>query len=214
MHSICVYHAVSNAYDRKLPKVIAGSPHGGIDYEARLGNVHSLDGSKWNRYHKIVSPPWHERTLYLDGNIGPVPKLDIAAFMEMALTCQGEQHQIAICKHAARKCAYVEIEACVGRKKITMKEADIAHSQLKKIGLPKNFGLWECGILMRRKVRDPVIQRFYDLWWFYTSTVVCRDQIWLPAVLYMMRKQLPSNFLNTLEMDVRKNDYFTFKAHG
>lgn len=214
-HSICVYHAVSNAYDRKVPKVLAGDADE-IDYEVRLANVNSRDSSLWNRYHKIASPPPHHYTVYMDGNIGPAPTLSIPRLVNASLNNVDESRHsdLAICKHAARKCAYVEIEACVGRKKITSREADLAHDKLKEIGLPKNFGLWECGILIRRRAIDPAVKKFYTLWWNLTSQVVCRDQIWLPAVLYMMRKQLPTNFLNTLEFDVRKNDYFTFKAHG
>lgn len=202
-----IYRAVCNGYD-KVPKMPAMCEH--TEYTVVAGFVDKARASFWNRYHKIASPPLiTEYSLYLDGNIGlKRPICEIHHWVENML---GDA-DMAICKHADRRCAYVEVEACVGRKKITSKEADIAHGHLIKHDLPRNFGLWECGIILRRN-GVAWVDDFCREWFRHIlETNVTRDQLWLPLAMKLKPPQ-PTRF-KTLEMNVRKNDYFTFQAHA
>jgi hypothetical protein len=206
--SLLIYQAVSNGYDKPAPpKDVASCEH--VDYQIIAGKVEAHRAAAWNRYHKIAAfPNWRPLSLYLDGNIGlakPACEVNAAVYKFLASS------DMAVCRHADRRCAYVEIEACLGRGKITKKQAEMAHDRLHEIGLPRNFGLWECGILMRRSC-VPWLEELHKLW-FEFCLLVPRDQIWLPAALYMLRDRVQTGRFNTLEMNVRKNSFFTFRAH-
>lgn len=207
METTTIYRAVSNGYD-KVPKMAPLCPN--LEYTVIAGSCAPERASAWNRYHKIVgAPKLTEYTLYLDGNIGlKRPTCEIHHWVEHMLA----DADMAICKHADRKCAYVEVEACLGRKKITSKQAATAHEYLKGHDMPKNFGLWECGIILRRNGVKWVDELCYQWFKHILETEVARDQLWLP--LTMHQTPPPPTRFKTLPMNVRKNDYFTFQPHA
>lgn len=208
---ITFYQAVFNGYDRpSKPKDLPV----GCNYVITAGAVDGAVAPIFNRQHKILQPPRiGDVTVYMDGNIEIAkPTRDVA---QWACNVLGDA-DIAICKHAARRCAYVELEACVGRKKITQEQADRAHRALEDAKLPRNFGLWECGIIIRR-VNAPWLDAFQAAWFnMLIATDVWRDQLWLPCVLhrYAAEGRVPTGKFQTLQMDVRKNDFFSFKPHA
>lgn len=207
MKRLVIYHAVSNAYDKPIPpKGLERFPD--IDYVVIAGAVEKSKAALWNRYWKIKRPPENSMySLYLDGNISPRIELDaILAWVDLWLV----DADMAICKHAARKCAYVEIEACIGRNKIDHKQAEAAHEILASLNHPKNFGLWECGIIARR-CNVPWVTDLQDRWFRYVEAIP-RDQIFLPQVLREVPP--PAKRFKTLDMDVRANELFTFRKHN
>ena len=206
--STVFYHAISNGYDKPAPmKDLCAH----TEYQLIVGAMEKDNAAIWNRRYKILAPPDHGTlSCYMDGNIAPkVPACIIHQWVEALL----HEADIAICKHAARKCAYVEIEACVGRKKITEKQADAALAVLDEHKMPRNFGLWECGIILRRH-GIPWVRELQKLWFnLMQSSGVYRDQIWLPLALHLFSSKIPPKAFGTISMDVRKNDLFTFGKH-
>jgi hypothetical protein len=202
------YHAVFNGYDK--PKPPQGLEHG-LNYVVLAGHVDPCVATCWNRQSKIVHPPAiGDISVYLDGNIGFGHSAERTA--KWAENVLGDA-DIAICRHANRKCAYVEIEACIARKKITEEEAIVAKARLEDGKLPRNFGLWECGIIVRR-VDTNWLAALQAMWWKHLcESNVWRDQIWLPLVLHQFGARLPAGKFKTIEMDVRSNPIFTFKPH-
>lgn len=204
---LTIYQAVSNGYDNvKKPERICKE----CCYTLIDGDCHKNEASMFNRFFKLSNPcsltPF---TIYMDGNIGiGKDSCVMHDWVEEIL----KDADIAICRHAARKCAYAEIEACLGRKKITSRQAEVAHEYMTQHGHPKNFGLWECGIIVRRSG----VQWVKDLqkqWWKHMiETKIFRDQLWLP--LAMREVSIPAGRFKTIEMDVRKNNFFTFKPHA
>lgn len=203
------YHAVSNGYDKpSRPKSICAESC----YTVIAGACDREHGVMWNRYFKILgAPQLTPISIYMDSNIGLAK--DTCTIHNWAAELLRDA-DIAICRHAARRCAYVEIEACVGRKKITSDQATKAHHFLSESGLPKNFGLWECGIIVRRSG----VQWVKDLqavWWAHMkASGVPRDQLWLPVAMHLMNGRIPSGRFKTIEMDVRSNELFTFAKHS
>ena len=204
--SLLIYQAISNGYDKPTPPKGLSAR---VDYQLILGQVNPENGALWNRYHKIAAPPdWCDQSLYLDGNIGlNAPPIAIEAMINGALG----NADIAMMKHPERKCAYVEIEACLGRGKITDKEARIAHAKLTEIGLPKNYGLWACGVIARRSRAEWLSDLQHE--WFELCKLVCRDQLWLTAALYKLRNRIPASRVATIDMNIWKNPYFTYARH-
>lgn len=204
--SLLIYHAISNGYDKPKPVSDVGQH---VDYQIIAGAVSKSAAATWNRYHKIFKPPeWREFSLYLDGHIGLAkPALAVWRFVEQAMATT----DVVFLQHPERKCAFVEIEACVHKGKISKEQAEVAHEKLHNVGLPKNYGLWACGIIMRRG-GVAWLQELQKRW-FEIYLTVGRDQIALPAAMYQMRKEIPTSRLGTLEMNVFNNPVFTFGKH-
>lgn len=205
--------AVCNGYDEivKPPKLCEHT-----QWVVTQGHVFKGYEALWNREHKLLHSAYGGTfDVYMDGNIGLA--MDACEVHEwVKATMEGAD--LAICRHAARKCVYVELEACVARKKITEKQAQLAHAKLLEAGVPKNFGLWECGIVLRRISIGWVDEFCAD--WFTTllDSGVHRDQLWLPATLAHWSKppkigKLPIGRFKTIDMDVRSNKVFTFRPH-
>lgn len=206
MSRVVVYQAVSNGYDR--PKPPKGLPHS-VDYQLTLGNVAQSQAALWNRFHKIVSvPQWGGSSAYFDGNIAIADPPTIGQFVNAAI----QDYDLALYRHPNRKCAYVEIEACLGRGKITSLQAEMVHDNLKKIGLPHDYGLWACGVIIRRSDVD-WLTRVQKRWYDYCR-LVCRDQLWLTAVLYEMRTEVPARRIRTIDADIFKNETFHYSKHA
>lgn len=208
MSTTTFYHAVTNGYDHP-PIVKAICEH--TDYNLFTGVMQKKDASLWNRKFKILHPPDHNTfSVYMDGNIGISRQVCLMHQWVEELLASAD---IAICRHAARRCAYVEIEACVGRKKIDNAHADTALRVLAAHKMPRNFGLWECGIILRRN-NVPWVQDLQKMWFdLMVHSGVIRDQLWLPLAMHKMNGKIPAGRFKTIEMDVRKNNMFDFWNH-
>lgn len=203
------YHAVSNGYDKvQKPRGICNESN----YTVIEGHCDGKHGAMWNRYFKILgAPQFTPMSIYMDANISLAK--DTCTIHNWAIE-QLKDADIAICRHAARKCAYVEVEACVGRRKITSKQAEHAHNLLHESKLPRDFGLWECGIIVRRS-GVKWVEELQTVWWAHLKgSGVMRDQLWLPVALHLMNGRVPAGRFKTIEMDVRSNNLFTFEKHA
>lgn len=207
MRTLTIYQAVANGYDK--PKPIK-SIFPLVDYTCIVGMLgENVSPVLWNRYHKIKAPPSQsDVSLYLDGNI--TPRVGIGDLCVQLQTWLADA-DMALFKHPQRKCAYVEIEACVGRGKITHKQADIALEKLTEIGLPRDYGLFACGIIARRS-NVQWLKMVQDRWWDLCQ-LVPRDQLWLTAVLWMTQRDRPAGRLRTIDLDIFKNHLFTVEPH-
>lgn len=204
-----IYQAVCNGYDKpKPPKSLCEH----VDYTVIAGTANGDRGPLWNRSHKIVGAPLTcDLSIYMDGNINlAVPSCTIHVWAEAMLA----DADMAICRHADRKCAYVEVEACLGRGKITDRQAHMAHDRLVRSGLPRNFGLWECGIILRRSGVDWVEELCGRWFGEIVDSEIVRDQLWLPVTLHRFASKIPPGRFKTIEMNVRKNHLFTFGSHA
>jgi hypothetical protein len=203
------YHAVSNGYDKpQKPRSICQHSC----YTVIAGACSKEHGAMWNRYFKIIgTPQMAPYSVYMDANIGL--EFDTCTTNEWVDEVLKDA-DLAICRHAARKCAYVEVEACVGRNKINAKQAAAAHEHLSACALPKNFGLWECGIILRRAGVQWVTELMTTWWAHIKATGIVRDQLWLPVAVHMMKNRIPAGRFVTLDMNVRDNKLFTFKKHA
>jgi hypothetical protein len=203
-----LYQVVTNGYDKPLkPKVCKH-----IDHLIVGGATLIEEGAIWNRCIKIRDyPKRNEYAVYMDGNMSV--KMHPCMFHGWVETVM-EKADLAICKHPHRKCAYVEIEACLGRKKITAEQAKEAHEILNTSRLPKNFGLWECGIIIRRTGVAWVeeLERRWFSW--IENSGIHRDQLWLPMAIHQKPETIPAGRFKTLDMDVRSNPIFSFGVHN
>lgn len=205
---ITVYRAISDDYDKSpgLPL-----PEQGVIYDLRRFTSTGIADPKrsatlWNRGEKIMHPPKNGlASVYLDGSLSPKVKLRIPVETWLAVA------DMALFKHPWRTCAYAEIDECVAKKKITADEGQKARSHMMLAGFPRDYGLWACGMLVRR-VHANSLQIFAaPLWWELVQQVP-RDQIWLPFVLWRLNEA--KRRIHTIDADIYNNKWLTFRRHG
>lgn len=89
--------------------------------------------------------------------------------------CKGEEC-IFIPTHPSRKCIYKEADTCVKMKKDTVDIINPQMERYEKEGFPKNFGLVQSNIIIR-KHNDPNCAKLMNTWWNEIEKGSHRDQL-------------------------------------
>jgi hypothetical protein len=123
----------------------------------------------------------YDISLYLDGNIRIVKKLDnlISRALQNSL--------IAAPKHRKKDCIYEEAKDLKKRLNHKIKNKDKINNQIKKYkqeGFPKLYGMTENNILIRRHNRKKVV-KLMEEWWKEYKKYSCRDQM---SFMYLVWK--------------------------
>jgi hypothetical protein len=141
-----------------------------------------LDNVRNQRWHKVNAHKVLKRykyTLYLDANIDIIsPDFFIKLNESIASGAK-----LALPKHPKRNCTYQELVACIAQQK---DDSSIMKKQIEFIKinkLPKNYGMYASGILLR-KTNDRTINRAMEDWWNMIEKYSYRDQLSLPFVLW------------------------------
>lgn len=198
---VSLYWAVTLGYDAP-PK----HKEEGVEVDVRQANLEpgSPAAILWNRQNKIVAPPTGGKwSLYLDGSL--LPTGPIKGVVEGWL----RSHEAAFFTHPKRTCAYEEIDACVRLHKITAEQGAMAREGLKRLGHPKDYGLWACGMIARRSASE--LHAIFANVWYHLLKLCPRDQIWLPHVI---REHGLRDKINTIDADVFNNKWFRYRRHG
>ena len=156
------------------------------------------------KVHKILAHRYladYDYSLWLDGSLRllcPVREL-IKRYLADA--------DLAVFKHHCRDCLYDEAEVCRVMK-LDDEETILAQvARYEAAGYPKNNGLIEAGVLLRR--HTPGIERFNNLWWREICGGSIRDQISANYVLHSLGIQT-NRFPNT----IYSSDAFEFCGHA
>lgn len=151
--------------------------------------------------HKYIPSPF---SIFLDGNVFlnvPASKLlsDLLKDADMALF-----------KHPVRNCLYQEHTHARQRVlpvlQYLMDEQVMNYQQE---GMPANFGLGECGMLIRKN--NDITAEFNERWWAEVCRYTNRDQMSFPYVLWKMKDRIKVNFIPG---NVRQHDFFKYVNHG
>jgi len=158
------------------------------------------------KYFKMKSHelfPDADYTIFIDASI----QIRHNNFIQILLNYLGE-HDYGIYIHPKRGCIYQEHKILLKSKSQKMKKIlPIINKQLEhygKEGIPQNFGLWACGILIRKNTEYN--KKINELWWEEILKWSYRDQLSLPYILWK----------NNLSIDtIRLNQYADqlFKIH-
>jgi hypothetical protein len=95
--------------------------------------------------------------------------------------------EMAVCKHLDRNCAYDEIIATIKTGKC--KQADLAIEQYKYYSsnkFPRDFGLYEMGIILRKHNSINVIKMMEE-WWLHFNKWAKRDQFSIPFIFWKFK---------------------------
>lgn len=113
--------------------------------------------------------------IYIDSQF--TIKCDLDKFISENL-----KNNIAVMGHTQRRCAYKEATHCISKNK---GDKETIRKQIKDYrdeGFPRKFGLYSCGILIRRN--DPAVMDFMKLWYNEVEKYTYRDQISFPYILW------------------------------
>lgn len=130
------------------------------------------DYTKMNRYCKINAHllfPRYRRSIYFDGNFAVLKPLD-EFFDKLKKTGVG------VYSRHTRKGLYEEAVAVI---ELGKDKEDVVRRQIKKYwqcGMPKEFGLAACGLLLRNH-NNPNCINIMHAWWNEVKTYSKRDQI-------------------------------------
>lgn len=159
--------------------------------------VETPNPRKASRYYK-THPPQADLTVYIDATFEIKGNLDRFAL--------SKTDGIWLNAHPQRNCAYKEAEI-VTLKNLDKKEVIDKHIlRYREEGLPEDWGLWRCGIIVRDG-NDPRIAKLNNLWWEEIDNGSWRDQISFPYACWKLGIT-PNNIMHGIT-----NIYFKQSLH-
>lgn len=114
-------------------------------------------------------------------------------------------------RHCQRKCVYDEIDACLLLGKGNVEQIKKYEKKLIDNNMPRNYGLVETGMLVR-KHQDNLCIKLMDAWWNEIVNNIHRDQITLPYVLYS--NNISIDEVATLGNNIRNDFSFNIISHS
>lgn len=186
---VAVYTCITNGYDEVCsPKTLTE----GVDYLCFTdGSVtvpspwigikidFPYSGRDANRYvkiqpHIIKRLKGYDLTIYVDGVIEIVGNL-----MPLIQQVMRTDAHTFMYEHPQRNCAFKEARSCVVSMKAPIYETAKMVSLYRDEGFPDNFGLFECGVIIRKT--GPEIEPLMEKWWESYKAGIKRDQF---ALMY------------------------------
>ena len=154
-----------------------------------------------NRKYKILAHKYlkkYDVSLYIDANIKILknPKIFIADALKRS--------DFIVSKHFMRKCIYDEAYALLRSSRFNNYRIFKQILKYKIEGMPKNYGLSENSILIRRHNKLEV-KNIMNRWWKEIVSHSHRDQLSLTYVCWRNRFNL-----SMTNEDKRKNNFFSF----
>ncbi len=217
-NKIIVYTVILNNYDDlKDPRVV--SPN--CDYICFTDNPKlksniwtikkipfddKLDPTRINRKIKIMPHlffPDYKYSIYIDGSIDIVGDLEKLIHKYLIF----KKNIYVTREHSLFKCLYLEAKRCIENNLDNYKIISTQVNKYKKLGYPKNLGLTENGILIR-KHNNPLVVKTMEDWWHEILNHSKRDQISFNYVAWK------NNFNYTIINEDLKTNAGFFKKRG
>lgn len=173
-------------------------------WDIRLFHFNKTCDNRTAKHPKVLPQsyfPDHDISLWIDGNITPGP--NIATVINLYL----ENHDIAVHKHPKRNCIYQEAKVLLNCSLDDHKTIKRQIRRYKWDQFPKNFGLWECGILFRRHNKPEIKQAMID-WYNEIQSGSKKDQM---SFAWVIRKHNLKT--RTINGNLRNSPFFAFRPH-
>lgn len=138
------------------------------------------DPRRNSRAHKILAHQYlddYDYSLWIDGSIWlrASPKELVDTYLHGT--------DIAMFRHPARSCVYVEADGLIGAG-YSQEELSEQIAKYRRHGYPPNNGLHECGVILRR--HNTTTAMFNAAWWAEYCRHSCRDQVSANYVLHKL----------------------------
>ena len=156
------------------------------------------------KIYKVLSHKFFRgKTVWVDGNIS----LNVEPNNLLELLGDND---IAVFRHPYRSCIYQEHPHAKDRLPEDQKPSiDKQIADYRKEGMPQNYGLAECGMIIRKN--NPIVEEFNNRWWAEITRYSRRDQISFPYVLWKMGDRIKVKIIHG---NVRDHKYFHYDNHG
>lgn len=196
MNRIAVVTAITGGYDDLVPHPKDDS----VDWIALVDHPVEHDGGWDVRVHRVSGHPRmavkefrmkhhlllpeYDYTIAIDGNIHVKDGVQIGEMADWVT-----ENPLALFRHADRNDLVDEAHFSQRVPKYHGGLCDIEGIAYAELGMPRHWGLWWCGLVVRRQC--PEVAAFMDRWynevaWWSTDKVVVNDQISFPWVAYQM----------------------------
>lgn len=217
MEKICVYTCITGNYD-DLQEIKNKEPE--IDYYCFTNNKNiksntwnvvyiednNLDNTRLARKIKVLGHPLisenYDISIWVDGFIS---EMHINDFIHNE--CQLDKYDFICFKHSKRNCIYEEAKECINQGKddpeLIKKEIEF----LKKENYPKNNGLIESTVLIRKHNIESV-KNTMSIWFDMILNYSKRDQLSLNYAIYKVNPKV-----QIVDLNVFDNKYFIFLKH-
>ena len=160
-----------------------------------------------NRYFKILPHLFfqdYDYSIYVDANV-----LIVTDLSPIVADCKNKI--IAIHKYPLTNCIYDMGKSIIAGKKASKKDVREQLAYYRKKGLPKNYGAFECNIIVRAHNNSTCI-KIMETWWKDFMTFHSRrDQ--LSFMFALWANNLQSDFVFSLGANVRFNPRFQVLSH-
>jgi hypothetical protein len=212
-----VYSAVAGGYDKiRLPRkgiaerfvLFTDDTQRVPGWEVRSFGTVLADPVRTAKAPKVLSHRYagdRDWSIWIDGNIELIaPAQSLVAEVERA-GCS-----IGVFRHPERYCAFDEGAICIERGKDVPERITGQLTRYESEGFPRQFGLAECNVIVRRH-NDPAVKRAMELWWEEIENGSKRDQLSFNYALW--RAGLPYHELGNGVVDVRSDQRFIYHLH-
>jgi hypothetical protein len=138
--------------------------------------LENVRNARWHKTHPHVLFPEYEVSLWVDANIDLISDGIFRMFGESG-------NKIMTAGHFSRDCIYDECMACVDCRKESEKNALRVARMLGERDMPRNYGLCETNLLLRRH-NDKAIVKLCGQWWRMIEKYSHRDQMSFTYILW------------------------------
>lgn len=150
----------------------------------------------------IFLPKRYKESLYIDGSFRILtPNLVKNFRRDYPLD---DENYIYINKHPQRTCLYEEADACKNQNKDRPETIDTQITRYKKDNFPKNFGLFETGILYRKHTNESCIN-LMTMWANEVKSGSKRDQLSLTYCQWKLGAKISFLRENYRDLDINTN---------
>lgn len=163
-----------------------------------------------NRYikmhpYELFNENDYDYAVYIDGNISIIS--NISTFCDNTSNKTG----LAFHKHYNKTCTYDEMKTCEIIGKGNCKKIKMQEKKYKKEGFPKNYGLFECNVIVSN-LHNSIGKEILNNWWSeFEKSSSLRDQICLPYSLW--KKGYKSSDIGIIENNVFLNKKIRINKH-
>lgn len=179
---------------KKIPKNIANKIKGNVE-KNRYIKMHPFE-----LFHDK-----YDYSIYIDSNI-----LAVGDLRELIRNIK-DKTGLAIHNHRNRTDIYDEIDFCLTYNKGNKKMLKKAKLDLKKEKYPKNFGIYECNVLVT-DLSNNIANEIYNDWWNdFINRRAYRDQLSLPYIIW--KKNYEFDDVGIISNNVYKNPKLRIYTH-
>lgn len=174
---------------------------------SHIPGFNSLDNYHKSKYCKLfphVLFQNYDYSIWVDGNV------QIVADLYPLIDKLEDNHVMGTFENPLHDCIYTEKNYIIYNDAANTKAIENQISTYETEGFPKNFGMREFTIIMR-KHSDIKLQSLMNEWWEHCNKFTMRDQISFPYILW--KHGLTIDYIQKYLGDWRKNPRFIYAPH-